>query len=123
MAILCALVVAVAAAQAGCKCTPNPYTPKPLNATFIRSSTNGKLYMDYGVNPPIRIVHVWGTPYEMGFATGSLLSAELKSFLPKVMDYFETSAGDSFPKDTPTWLLNLIEKHGVVGRLSVAQPA
>lgn len=103
----------MAAAPAGCKGTPNPYTPKPLNATFIRSSTNGKLYMDYGVNPPIRIVHVWGTPYEMGFATGSLLSAELKSFLPKVMDYFETSAGDSFPKDTPTWLLNLIEKHGV----------
>lgn len=108
-----ALSSVVASAPVGCKGTPNPYAPKTLNATFIHAVPNGKLYIDYGVTPPMRIVHVWGTPYEMGFATGSLLASDLQTFLPKVMTYFEGQAGDSFPKDTPKWLLDLIEKHGV----------
>lgn len=113
MAALCVACSAQPSAPTGCKGTPNPYTPKASNATFIQSVPNGKLYIDYGVTPPMRIVHLWGSAYEMGFATGSLLAADLQVFIPQVMAYFEQTAGDSFPKDTPSWLLNIIEKYGV----------
>lgn len=40
--------------------------------TFIRSVPNGKLYKSGGANldTPVLLAHVWGTPYEMGFAHG-----------------------------------------------------
>lgn len=114
--LLCALL-SVAAAQsgspAGCKGVANPYAPLTHNATFVRSVPNGKLYIDYGVTPAMRVVHLWGNAYESGVAAGKLLSAELKVFLPRVMTYFQSQAGDAFPKDTPRWVLDLIEKYGV----------
>jgi hypothetical protein len=108
------LVVSQTAAQIqGCRGTPNPFTPLVSNATFVRSVANGKLYLDRSVNPPIRIVHAWGSAFEMGLATGQLLAEDLAVFLPRVMTYFEGQAGDAFPKDTPKWILDLVEQYGV----------
>lgn len=119
LAFLLLLVVAAAsmvpsAAQIqNCQGTPNPYSPIASNPTFVKSVPNGKLYIDHSVNPPIRIVHVWGSAHDMGYATGQMLADDLKTFLPLVMNYFEAQAGEAFPKNTPKWILDIIEKYGV----------
>ena len=113
VAIVVALMAVVDAQIQNCPGTPNKLTPSDSNATFVRSVQNGKLYIDYSVQPPMRIVHAWGSSLEMGVAIGSLLKNDLQVFLPKVLDYFETTAADSFPKDTPKWILDIIEKYGV----------
>jgi hypothetical protein len=114
LVLLSVALLAVAEAQIpGCPGTPNTMAPLTSNATFVRSVPNGKLYMDFSVQPPLRIVHAWGSASEMGFAIGGLLRQELQDFLPKVLAYFETTAADSFPKDTPKWILDIVEKYGV----------
>ena len=40
---------------------------------FERQVQNAKLYWSDSGNNKISIVHVWGTPYEMGFAQGRIL--------------------------------------------------
>ncbi len=39
---------------------------------------------------PLQVVHVWGSPYDMGFAQGELMTAELQAFVPEVYDYLVT---------------------------------
>lgn len=111
--VLLGVVTAAPGTIEGCRGTPNPFPPRPSNATFLRSVPNGKLYLDTSVHPPLRIVHAWGSAFDMGVAIGKLLADDLRVFLPKVMTYFSKTAGEAFPRDTPKWILDLIEKYGV----------
>lgn len=114
MLVLVAVLSHAVVGLQNCPGKPNPYQPLVSNATFIRSVPNGKLYMDYSVTPPMRIVHAWGGAYEMGLAIGQMLSADLKVFLPRVMTYFDGSTGSGLlPKDAPKWLVDLVENYGV----------
>lgn len=63
------------------------YTSAP---TLVRTSTNGKLFSVgvVGVNA-IDIVHVYGKPYDWGFAQGTLMKVKLTEFFPRVYKYFE----------------------------------
>jgi hypothetical protein len=52
---------------------------------FVRSVTNGKLFVvNQGTQYEMPIVHVYGTPYEQGYANGLLTKEKLLIFVPKV---------------------------------------
>lgn len=70
--------------------------------SFLRSVPNGKLYLADGVEPPIRIVHVWGSHTEMGVALGQLLREEIPVFIERMVDYIDTLAA-GFLKEYLHW--------------------
>jgi len=88
-----------------CNGSPNPQWSPNLNPidttepTFVRSVPNGKLYMGGSGDHPFYIIHVWGTPYEMGYAHGALLKEELSVFMPALWLHLE----DEF-YNGPTWV-------------------
>lgn len=52
---------------------------------FVRNVANGKLFVvNQGTEHEIPIVHVYGTPYEQGYANGLLTKEKLLIFTPKV---------------------------------------
>ena len=51
---------------------------------LVSQTTNGWKYVTAGnFTPPIILVHVYGTQYEMGFAYGSLLKTEIQTLMPE----------------------------------------
>ncbi|CAK8694659.1 unnamed protein product [Clavelina lepadiformis] len=63
----------------------------PINKAapkLVASIKNGKLYKVPG-NSVLNVLHVWGTPYEMGYAHGTLLKKEASMFMNQVWDYLE----------------------------------
>lgn len=58
---------------------------------LVNTSTNGIKYLaGVGVvDPPLNVVHVFGTPYEMGFARGTLMKEEINKLIPEVFAYFK----------------------------------
>ncbi|KAK6166612.1 hypothetical protein SNE40_023263 [Patella caerulea] len=77
-------------------CSGSPPTGTPnLNGidegapTFVRSVSNGKLYEVGSGEDAFKIVHVWGTPYQMGYAQGSLVKNETQQMVAAVWKYME----------------------------------
>ena len=57
-------------------------------------------------NNKISILHVWGTPYEMGFAHGRILHDRVNAFITTLWDYFIdeiTHELNEFLPDLPDW--------------------
>ena len=71
---------------------PGPRNTHPIDTSspvFLRAVPNGKLY---SVGPPgdeRDLIHLWGTPYENGVATGQLLGAKFNRFVAEVYEYTE----------------------------------
>jgi hypothetical protein len=68
----------------------------------VKSSANGQIMsvtsLDYNT---LRIVHLYGTPYEMGYAQGTLLYDDIHALYPAFMAYLESQIAqyfDKFPK-------------------------
>lgn len=102
--------------------TPNVQAPITTPPTFLKSTANGKLYMANTVSPPIRVLHVWGTAYERGFAAGQLLKDDLAVFLPSVLDYVDhrlESVIMQYLPFMPTWLVNYVAVHGIKDALDL----
>jgi isopenicillin-N N-acyltransferase-like protein len=59
--------------------------------SLVRSVTNGHLYTVGAplVSPEVMVLHVYGTPYEMGYAHGQLLAKEMNILLPSVLEWIE----------------------------------
>eukprot|EP01114_Cavostelium_apophysatum_P015485 TRINITY_DN4219_c0_g1_i1.p1 TRINITY_DN4219_c0_g1~~TRINITY_DN4219_c0_g1_i1.p1 ORF type:complete len:447 (+),score=111.40 TRINITY_DN4219_c0_g1_i1:73-1413(+) len=71
--------------------------------TFVRSVKNGVLYSGGADDFVFSIAHVYGTPYEMGYAHGQLFKEELEAFVPALWNHlYEEFEDDDF--DLPTWL-------------------
>lgn len=122
---LLALALLGVGAVAGFNCpgsTPNTQPPITSPPTFIKSSLNGKLYMSTAVNPPIRVLHVWGTAYERGFAAGQLLKDDLAAFMPGVLNYAENKLENIILKYLPfmpKWLVDFIAVNGIPAALDL----
>jgi len=41
------------------------------------------------VSPPLNVLHLYGTPYQMGFAHGTLLKKQINELIPLVMEYID----------------------------------
>ena len=70
--------------------------------TFVSSVPNGKRFVVGSGYDKIYIIHVYGgTPYDMGYALGSLMSKELKELLPEYMAYLDKTIEDALKKVPP----------------------
>jgi hypothetical protein len=101
----CAAMADVSVPIQNCKGKTNllpVYTSPPV---FQAQTKNGKLFAAGGdyVSPRISVVHVWGTPYEMGFAKGTLLKNELQQVVPELMDYIAEGLNETLPLLPESW--------------------
>ena len=77
---------------------------------LAKTVKNGKLYQVVLENPgfenasqTVQIIHMWGTPYEQGFAQGQLLGPEIKAFIDNTWGYLEGQV-EGVLKAVPKWL-------------------
>merc|ERR1719456_1476383 len=56
----------------------------------IKSVKNGMLFEAGPPNATFAVVHLWGTPYEVGYAQGELRKAAVKEFIEKTWAYLNT---------------------------------
>lgn len=83
---------------------------------FDREIKNAKLYWADSGNNKISILHVWGTPYEMGFAHGRILHDRVNAFITTLWDYFIdeiTHELNEFLPDLPDWFIQDIAEGGI----------
>jgi hypothetical protein len=109
----------------------NPiFTSDPV---FVREVKNAKLYTVGDGDDKISVVHLWGSPYERGFAHGTIMKQDvqnminsvweyiveqvesaitgtLKKFPPKVVDFLATEGldGASFLRPIPELCVTII---------------
>jgi hypothetical protein len=74
------------------------YNTNPIlrdEPTFVSSVPNGKRYVVGSGYDKINIVHVYGAPYDMGYALGKLMSTELQALLPEYFAYLDKTIEDA----------------------------
>lgn len=79
---------------------------------FVRSVKNAMLFEAGPESAPFPVLHLWGTPYEMGVAQGTIMKKELRNFVTSLYSYLLTELtpdGDMFPD----WAKELIIAKGV----------
>ncbi|ELR17473.1 Nacylsphingosine amidohydrolase, putative [Acanthamoeba castellanii str. Neff] len=107
-----------ASPAAGCSGKPNLSPIYDDAPQFVKSVPNGKLYIQRNVTPPVYIVHLYGTAYEMGYAQGQLFKDIGPKFWPSIMEYIYSQI-DQYLKMFPEWLQHLIAESGVDAALDI----
>ncbi len=75
---------------------PDPNAKPNLNPiineepVFVNQVKNAKLYTIGKGDDQIYVVHLWGSPYEMGFAHGKLLPDRMKGLVETFWSYMES---------------------------------
>jgi len=101
---ICSLFIAVSALLIGlqsveaayCNGSPDPgerTNPYPIfedELRHIRSVKNAMLFEAGPANATFPVVHLWGTPYEVGYAQGELIGPVIKDFVYKTWAYLST---------------------------------
>ncbi len=81
------------------------YNTNPIlrdEPTFVSSVPNGKRYVVGSGYDKINIVHVYGgTPYDMGYALGKLMSEDLQRLVPEYFAYLDNKVEDMIKKLPP----------------------
>jgi exportin-7 len=57
---------------------------------FVKQIKNAKLYTIADGDEQIYVTHLWGTPYEMGYAHGSLLKDRMIALVNSFWAYMES---------------------------------
>ena len=70
-----------------CTGTANSHPIETRRPTFVRAVPNGKLFVVDTVDPPINVVHLYGTAFAMGAAQGALLGPSMKEFIALALQY------------------------------------
>jgi hypothetical protein len=83
--VICAFALLVLGARCSCPGAPSnlPITDA-TSMTMVSNVTQGTMFIAGPVDNTLRVVHVWGTSYEMGYAQGLLL----RNVLPDVYSTF-----------------------------------
>lgn len=104
--------------QWNCQGQPNNIPVWEEPPVFVSSVPNGKLYIAGGdqVSPQINLIHMWGTPYEMGFAGGQLMKDVLPEFIAEMYSFIDEIM-QPFLKDLPPDLAQLILNNGTAAAL------
>jgi isopenicillin-N N-acyltransferase-like protein len=86
----------------------------------VNKTINGARFLAGFANDsrPLHVVHVYGSPYQMGLAMGQLMRQEIRSLVPQIFTWAESQIAP-FVKFLPDWLQAIVEKLGVVGLLDV----
>jgi len=80
---------------------PNLYpinTDKPI---FVKSTKNGAVFTIQNGLDVIPVVHLFGSPYEQGFAHATLMSDEMVTFFTQTYDYIESILVDAIDGQIP----------------------
>lgn len=81
---------------------------------FIRQVKNAMLFEAGPPNATFPIVHLWGTPYEVGYAQGELMKPYIKEFVLKTWAYMSTELVQALDGDLlPEWAKRLIVQKGL----------
>ena len=109
--LLCLFAVIYSVQSFDKSCT-GKYNTNPIvrdEPTFISSVPNGKRYSVGSGYNKINILHVYGgTPYDMGYAIGKMMSKELEVLFPLYFDYLEKQI-ENIMKIVPTVRMNQFE--------------
>eukprot|EP01112_Ceratiomyxa_fruticulosa_P015062 TRINITY_DN4384_c0_g2_i2.p1 TRINITY_DN4384_c0_g2~~TRINITY_DN4384_c0_g2_i2.p1 ORF type:complete len:435 (-),score=78.13 TRINITY_DN4384_c0_g2_i2:66-1370(-) len=118
LVLLSCLGVSLAAYCSG-KPSPNPspnliplYTDAPA---LVSQISNGQLYTMGNVT---KVLHVWGTPYQMGTAHGTLLKSELNVMMPDLWSYLVSQVSEIMSK-VPEWIAKIIANAGLDAALDL----
>ena len=69
---------------------PNIHPIYEIDPVQLNTTKNGKLYLAGNVSGTnVHLIHVYGTPYEMGYAIGTLLKEQLTNFISEMWAYIE----------------------------------
>eukprot|EP01094_Clydonella_sp_ATCC50884_P006231 TRINITY_DN1529_c0_g1_i1.p1 TRINITY_DN1529_c0_g1~~TRINITY_DN1529_c0_g1_i1.p1 ORF type:complete len:435 (+),score=137.22 TRINITY_DN1529_c0_g1_i1:29-1306(+) len=116
--LLLLLAVSASAQSDNCQGTKNSqpvYTNAP---EFLNSSANGMLFWNQNVTPPLYVLHMYGSPYEMGYAHGSLLKEQVNALIPELFDWVFAQM-QPYISFLPPLLQKAIEELGVHGALDL----
>jgi len=97
--------------QQQCQGKPNNNGFSTDAPIFNSSSDHGKLYYQKAIEPAIRVLHVYGKPYDMGFAHGKLLKNDIQKVIPEFYKYFEQQV-DKYLHLLPEFMRLLFVKFG-----------
>ena len=92
--------------------SPNPNPIHVADPTPERSTKNGKAFKAGPDGYEFWVVHVYGTPYEMGYAHGSMMKKEVQTMADSVWQYFEKQIEDEL-NGLPTWLKDWVAEVGI----------
>eukprot|EP01114_Cavostelium_apophysatum_P002389 TRINITY_DN1212_c0_g1_i1.p1 TRINITY_DN1212_c0_g1~~TRINITY_DN1212_c0_g1_i1.p1 ORF type:complete len:416 (+),score=120.87 TRINITY_DN1212_c0_g1_i1:278-1525(+) len=99
-----------------------------LNMKLVNTIPNAKHYWvtvphDGGnTTSGFDLIHVWGTPYEMGYAQGSILKPTLSVFMQDTWEYLQGEV-DAYLGDLPKWLQDWIADFGLDSALDLTKDA
>ena len=80
---------------------------------FIRSVKNAMLFEAGPPNATFPVVHLWGTPYEVGYAQGILIKPMIKDFVYKTWGYLSSSLVEALPGPLPEVIKEMIVQKGL----------
>jgi hypothetical protein len=107
---------------AECHGKPSPDAKPNLNPVdtgkpkVVSSTTNGKLFTIGQGDDLVYLLHVWGSPYEMGYAHGSLLKERAQDMLNSVWSYFELQVEQAMNGTVdflPEWFMKDVANFGL----------
>ena len=90
--LIASLFVACESAACNGDATPGPRNLNPIDTAppkFVKQVPNGKLYTVGPEGDKKDLIHVWGSPYENGYAVGQLMGPKVTRFITEVYDYLE----------------------------------
>jgi len=101
-----------------CTGKPNMLAINENDLVFVSQVPNAKLYTTHNIDPPISVVHLYGTPYEMGYAQGQILKPYITNLVPAVYSFIEDQIGREI-NFLPQWLKDIIEVEGLDAALEL----
>lgn len=112
------------ASTAFCNGKPKPDAKPNLNPIFtsdpifVREVKNAKLYTVGDGDDKISVVHLWGSPYERGFAHGTIMKQDVKNMIDSVWEYIVEqveSAINGTLKKFPAKVVDFLATEGLDG--------
>lgn len=134
LALIAALIAALTLATDAALCrgeaklgNPNQYAVLDgfQQSELINTVPNGKAYRvvlphnSTAERSNVTLVHLWGTPYQMGYAQGQLVKEQVLQVAKLIWAYMEIQVAQSLPGYLPTWLADLIADVGLSAALDV----
>jgi len=94
-----------------CKGVPNTNGIWDQALILNNTVTNGKLYTAGSDGNQVPVVHLYGTPYEMGYAQGLLLKDQIQYVYDNIFKYFDKEISGF--SGVPEWAVKIIEDGGL----------
>ena len=88
-------------------------TADKLNLLRQMDDKTGSLYQYADDQNSFMVLHLYGSPYEMGYAHGSLMKAEVNSFVTTIWSYLKSEIDSGMPQKLPKAVRSFVEEHGM----------